>query len=389
MDQIESGCAMTTETSLPETLSFKYVPRPGLLKITFVNLLLSILTLTIYRFWAKTNVRKHIWSCIHINDEPLEYTGRGKELFIGALVVFGCFLLPYILVLNAFEFYGSAGALTASAVLRFGFVLFIYIFWGYAVYKARKYQLSRTLWRGIRGTLVGSAMSYSFTFFGSLLARTVSLGWSTPVMDTILQEKIIGDMRFGDAAFKFKGRAGPLYPTYAFCWFISLIAVVGGTYFILGEIQYIFGDEVKIFLDEFWKNFANAQSNWIDLPKTPTLFLLAFLGFLAIMLFIPMLWALYSAKEICRFADYTRFDGAQFRVNATAGSLIWLTFVNMLLLTFTLGIAWPFITQRNVRYFIDRLSLEGAIDIDRISQSMAALPKRGEGLADAFEIGAW
>ena len=54
-----------------------------------------------------------------------------------------------------------------------------------------------------------------------------------------------------------------------------------------------------------------------------------------------------------------------------------------------LGIAWPFIVQRNVRFLVDRLSLEGAIDIDRIQQSMAALPSRGEGLADAFDIGGW
>jgi uncharacterized membrane protein YjgN (DUF898 family) len=381
---------MTTETSSAETLSFKYVPRPGLSKITMINLLLNIVTLTIYRFWAKTNVRKHIWSCIHINGEPLEYTGRGKELFLGALVVFGCFVLPYVLVDKALEFYGTAGAISASNVLRLAFALFIYVFWGYAIYKARKYQLSRTLWRGIRGTLTGSAMSYSLTFFGSILARTFSLGWSTPVMDTIMQEKIIGDMRFGDAAFKFKGRAAPLYPTYAMCWFLSLVAIVGGSYFIVGEIQYIFADELKTMWDTFWRAFEAAQSNnWIDLPKTPSLFILAFLGFLAIMLFIPMLWALYAAKEMRCFADYTRFDGAQFRLNATAGSIIWLTFINLLLLLVTLGIAWPFITQRSVRYFIDRLSLEGAIDIDRISQSMATLPTRGEGLADAFEIGAW
>jgi uncharacterized membrane protein YjgN (DUF898 family) len=380
---------MTTEASPAETLNFKYVPRPGLLKLTLINFILNLLTLTIYRFWAKTNVRKHIWSCIHINGEPLEYTGNGKELFLGALFVFGCIVFPYILIERGLEFYGTAETLSIAKILQVLFVLFIYVFWGFAIYRARKYQLSRTLWRGIRGTLVGSAMTYSLTYFGSILARLVSIGWSTPVMETIMQEKIIGDMRFGDAAFKFKGRSGPLYPTYAFCWFLSLIAVVGGTYFIVGEIQHVFGQEWQLFWAEFWKQFEISNSHWIDLPKTPTLFLLAFLGFLAIMLFVPMLWAVYAAKEMRLFANYTRFDGAQFKLNATAGSIIWLTFINLILLLVTFGIAWPFITQRNVRYFIDRISLEGAIDIDRISQSMAALPTRGEGLADAFEIGAW
>ena len=73
-----------------KSLRFDYVPRPGLLKLTLVNLLLNIVTLTIYRFWARTNVRKHIWACVHINGQPLEYTGKGIELFKGALIVFAC-----------------------------------------------------------------------------------------------------------------------------------------------------------------------------------------------------------------------------------------------------------------------------------------------------------
>ena len=90
----------------------------------------------------------------------------------------------------------------------------------------RRYQLSRTLWRGIRGTLDGSPASYSLLYFGSLLARAITLGWSTPVLNLSLQEMMIGNMKFGNMPFKFKGRAGPLYPTYALCWFLTLLAVM-------------------------------------------------------------------------------------------------------------------------------------------------------------------
>ena len=105
------------------------------------------------------------------------------------------------------------------------------------------------------------------------------------------------------------------------------------------------------------------------------------------MLLIPMLWAIYSAKELRTFADYTRFDGAVFSINARAGSLIWLTIVNILILLFTLGIGWPFIQQRLVKFVVDRLSLTGKVDIDRIAQSTAKMETRGEGLADAFDVG--
>ncbi len=357
----------------PERLTFTYVPRKGLMKLTIVNFLLSIVTFTIYRFWAKTNVRQHIWSCVHINGEPLEYTGKGSELFMGALYVFLFMVLPIVLIGALIGLvYGPESPLIF--VLQMLVIIAVYVFWGFAVYKARKYQLSRTQWRGIRGTLSGSAMTYSLLYFGSLLAKSMSFGWATPVMNTVLQEQITNDMRFGDAAFKFKGRAGPLYPTYAACWFLSLVAIIVAMVAIGGSIglEKLFGGEGSTTTPETYAVLAG----------------FAIVGFLLLTaLIVPMLWSLYIARELRTFADYTRFDGAQFNLDASAGSIIWLSVVNILILLFTLGIGWPYINQRTVRFVIDRLSLEGLIDVDRIRQSQVPLDKRGEGLADAFDVG--
>jgi uncharacterized membrane protein YjgN (DUF898 family) len=374
--------------SLPESLTFTYVPRPGLLKIAFVNFVLMLVTLTIYRFWAKTNVRKHIWSCIHINGEPLEYTGTGKELFLGFLVVFGCFILPFIILQKGLQIYLGDNDPVVLAVSML-FLLFVYSMIGFALYRARKYQLSRTQWRGIRGNLVGSAMTYSLTYFGSILAKTFSFGWATPVMNTVLQEQIISDMRFGDAAFKFKGRAGPLYPTYALCWFLTLFAAVAAIAFVSYETVTLFGNDIANVFEHIFRRPEDQEPTKSDLT-TFGMIMALILGVIAIYLIVvPMLWAIYTAKEMQTFANYTRFDGAQFKLNATALSLIWLTISNILLFIITLTIARPFIVQRTVRYMFDRLSLEGAIDVERIQQSQAAMPTRGEGLADAFELGAW
>jgi uncharacterized membrane protein YjgN (DUF898 family) len=376
------------QTSTAETLRFEYVPRSGLLKIMFINLFLNIITLTIYRFWAKTNIRRHIWSCIHINGEPLEYTGTGGELFRGALMVFGLFILPYILISQGLQFYyGPENPIVIG--LQGLFFLFIYVMIGFALYKARKFQLSRTNWRGIRGTLAGSAMTYSLTYFGSMLAKSFSLGWATPVMNTVLQEQMIGDMRFGDAAFKFKGRAGPLYPTYALCWFVSIGLVIVGSIFFTYEFGYIFTSEISAAFERVFNHSKDTTPDASDLFNVWSIIGLLAAAFLAFMLVIPMLWAIYTAKEMRTFANYTRFDGAQFHMSATSGGIIWLTIINLSLLIFTLGFAFPFIVQRSIRYLIDHLTLEGAVDIDRIAQSQVAMPKRGEGLADAFDLGAW
>ena len=64
-----------------------------------------------------------------------------------------------------------------------------------------------------------------------------------------------------------------------------------------------------------------------------------------------------------------------------------LTIGNVLLWIFTIGIATPFIQQRTIKYICDRLSVIGEVDIATILQSSAPIPRSGEGLADAFDVG--
>ncbi len=374
-----------TDSQTPggEPIRIEYVPRPGLGKIAIVNFLLNLVTLTVYRFWAKTNNRKHIWSCVHINGQPLEYTGRGMELFKGALIVFGLFILPFVLLFAFITVYYGPEHPALFALQALLYILFLTL-WGAALYRARRYQLSRTLWRGIRGTLVGSSVTYSLTYFGAMLAKSMSLGWTTPVLNTVLQEQIISDMRFGDLAFKFKGRAGPLYPTYALCWFLTLGAIIMFTVIFSAEIATLFVPEVKKVFEEMFKPDANPTPT--QMWTVGTVVMVLFITFISLFLVIPMLWAIYSAKELATFANYTSAGNATFKLDATAGSLISLVFVNLLLLIFTLGIARPFIQQRLVRYMCDRLTVIGTIDVEHIAQSMAAMDKTGEGLADAFDI---
>ena len=54
--------------------------------IAFTNLLLIIVTLGIYRFWATTRTRQYLWSRTRFVDERLEWAGTGLELFIGFLM---------------------------------------------------------------------------------------------------------------------------------------------------------------------------------------------------------------------------------------------------------------------------------------------------------------
>jgi uncharacterized membrane protein YjgN (DUF898 family) len=362
------------------SVTIEYVDRPGLGKIALLNALLTILTLGIYRFWAKTNVRKHIWSCVHINGEPLEYTGRGMELFLGFLIVFAVFLLPVFILIIVLQL--ALGpehpALIAVNLLLF---LIIFVFWGMAIYRARRYQLSRTLWRGIRGSLVGSSMTYSLLYFGAMLLRGMTFGWSTPAMNLNLQERMTGDMRIGSMPFRFKGRAGPLYGSYALCWVTTLVVLLVLALLVGFGIYGLFGDELRTIFGTD-PSGPPPDADMIVL----VIVIIALVGFLLYGVVYSLTWAFYVARELSVFASYTTLDNARFRMDATGGSLIWLILGNLLLIIFTLGIATPFAQQRLVRYLVSRLSAEGTVDVNAILQSREAVGRTGEGLADAFDV---
>ena len=89
--------------------------------------------------------------------ETLEYTGTGKELFLGFLIVLAL-LITVGIIINAGNFYiqtmGSNAALIAFKVFYY---LDFFDLLGYAVYRAQRYQLSRTVWRSIRFVQTGEA----------------------------------------------------------------------------------------------------------------------------------------------------------------------------------------------------------------------------------------
>ena len=137
--------------------------------------LLLVLTLGIYRFWLITDVRRFLWGNTEIAGDYLEYTGTARELLLGFLMAI-VLLIPinalfFIAALDA----GLVGAL--SGVLAF---VLLALLGQFAVYRARRYRLTRTIFRGVRLYQTGSAWRYAFTsaFWWVLTIATVGLALS-------------------------------------------------------------------------------------------------------------------------------------------------------------------------------------------------------------------
>ena len=117
---------------------------------------LELVTVGFYRFWLATDIRRHLWSNTIIDGDAAEYTGRGRELLIGflfALAILVPIYLAYFLIGLEVERF--------KAFASFPLFLFFYLFGQFAIYRARRYRLTRTVWRGVRFWMDGSGWAYA------------------------------------------------------------------------------------------------------------------------------------------------------------------------------------------------------------------------------------
>ena len=357
----------------------------GLAGLGLVNLLLTIITLGIYHFWGKTEVRRRVWSAIRLNGEPLQYTGTGKELFLGFLIVLFGILLPFQVVLVGSQLYfGPAAGALALLVLPL-----IWYLYNVAIYRARRYRRSRLRWRGVRGAMVGSSWSYGWHSLWSAVAAGLTSGWLTPWRDNFLHRTVMTETRFGDRPFNYSGKAGPLYPSYSVAWIGSLVLLI-----VIGLAAFAVISPLATPLSQAMQSAAGADGkiDWTRPELRDKVWLLGSLiamtyGFLALYgVIASVLWSLFYAKEYRYFASETTLEGLRFSLDVKGWSLFWLFLSNTLMSVLTLTILSPVAEARVARYFVNRLSSRGAIDFAGIQQSQEKLSKTGEGLAEAFDV---
>src|ERR1700756_4535627 len=112
---------------------------------------LEVVTAGFYRFWLATDIRRHLWSNTVIDGDAAEYAGRGKELLIGFLfalaILVPIYLAYFLITIEAERLKGFASIPLLIAFYAFG---------QFAIYRARRYRLTRTVWRGGRFWMDGS-----------------------------------------------------------------------------------------------------------------------------------------------------------------------------------------------------------------------------------------
>ena len=147
-------------------------------------------------------------------EDRFEYTGRGGELFLGALMALGILIglsvVAGLLSDALWQVHWVLGFLPMLALY-----LTFFILGAAARFSAQRYRLSRTLWCGIRGGMEGSALAYGLRSFLYTLLLPLTLLQLLPWTQIRLAEQRINASRMGNAAFSCSGRARAVYlPTW-------------------------------------------------------------------------------------------------------------------------------------------------------------------------------
>jgi uncharacterized membrane protein YjgN (DUF898 family) len=408
------------------TLGFEYDGRHiQFAKIVVVNAIYQLLTGMIFRFWARTRERQYLWSHVRLGEDRLEYTGTGLELFLGFLKALVLILFPiiggFVLVMVVFGsdpvVFGIAYALYILVVV---FLMYV------AIYQARRYRLTRTLWRGIRGTLSGSSLRYAAAAMGYSALVMLSLGLAAPVMRIGLVRREMENMHLGNRPFTFAGTVGGLFRLWIWPWLtLPLLMVI-------------------LFASGVYDNpaFKPPVSDVAEPPEIPGAVVAAMMfGYLLVIL--VMSW--YRVAEFRYLANNVGFEGMRFSSKLAFGRVFWIHFSSylvmfgffVLFITLFMGaifglVGWDtmvaaanneidpeyivagmdeqrlggvillfvflfaiashvmnrvLVFHRMAYAVVTSLAITGGQDFTEVAQALDKAPKVGEGLADAFDLG--
>jgi uncharacterized membrane protein YjgN (DUF898 family) len=193
---------------------------------------LLAITLGIYRFWLATDVRRFLWAHTEVAGESLEYTGTAVELLLGFLIA-----IAIIVPLNVAIFLAAFALGMGEASGIYAFLLLAFL-GQYAVYRARRYRLTRTVFRGVRFHQTGSAWRYAVcsVFWWALIALTIGLAY--PFAQAALERFKMRHTHYGNLVGRFEGSGFNLFLRGLPMWLLVIGPLVLAVVVAIGLVDW-------------------------------------------------------------------------------------------------------------------------------------------------------
>lgn len=336
--------------------------------IAFTNLLLTIVTLGLYRFWATTRERRYLWEQTRFIDDRLEWTGAGMELFLGFLFAILLFGLPFLFLQFGVQALILQGQSMLAGTLGLAAILFLFYVIGLARFRALRYRLSRTFWHGIRGGSDDQGFGYGLSVMWKTLAGYLPFGLFIPWSMMSLWNERWSKMSFGPFAF---GAQGDFTKTMKrFLLFYLLPALLVGGVMVAAAVA----------------PFSTGASQEGRASVAAVIAGLAF--FLGFYLLFGLVGLAFYAKFFREAVGGLSLSTLDFQFTASTKAWLKLFIGDIVLVVCTLGLGYVFLGYRHWKFFVTNMEATGEIILDDLIQSQTRVSRHGEGLLDALDMGA-
>jgi uncharacterized membrane protein YjgN (DUF898 family) len=196
-------------------------PEKDYWRIVVRGAILLMVTLGLYRFWLATDIRRFLWANTEIDGESLEYSGTALELLQGFLFAIALILPIYTAFTITVLDLGTFGNfISTSAVLLLVFMS------QYGIYLARRYRLTRTVFRGLRFHQTGNAIHYSVCAVWWWGWTVLTLGFAYPFTRAALERFKMRNTWYGDLQGQFVGSGWRLFIRGFLMWLAVLIPML-------------------------------------------------------------------------------------------------------------------------------------------------------------------
>lgn len=296
----------------------------GLTGIAVRGFLLSLVTFGIYRFWYVTELRRYFWNRTVVDGSPAEYSGTGKELFLGFLVAIAILIPVYVLIFVA--------TISAPWLAAFGSVLsflILFVLGQFAVYRGRRYRASRTLWRDIRLGQDGSAITYALMAIGWSLLTLLTLGLAFPFMRASLERYRINHTLIGSSRMESTARGRSLLLPWLAFYVVVLLPIAAALIAFLVATDFNIPDDLFVPKEGGKPGETEFNSDYDGTPiATFGALLLSTLGitFPLGLLLIPF----YRARETRLFMNAASLGPVRLSSTLKARQFYWPYFVYLL-----------------------------------------------------------
>ena len=200
-------------------------------KIAVSNLVLTILTLGIYSFWARVRTKKYLYRNFKLLNQNFNYHASGKEKFLGFLRAL-LYIVPVIGGLYLIYEYWPASMGNGKLIAMISFYLLFFALQPLIAYGKFRFEFSRMSWNNIRFRYDGKLKEFSILYFKNIFLLIITVGIYSSWMFANLLNYHISKVSLGTKKLKFDLDGGELF-------FLGM--KTGGVYLIGTAISFVLG----------------------------------------------------------------------------------------------------------------------------------------------------